>query len=313
MFCVPWRGPARVAVGLASALMLIATLAGPARAGPLSPATPAGPARAAPLPPATRLHVTVTLRPRDPAALADYSRAVSTPGSASYLHYLTPAQFARTFGPTPTQIIRVRRALRARGMEPGPTAAGGLSIPVQATVGRIEHGLSLSLHTRSLPGRRTAIAASAAPSLGANAAGVVQSVLGLDTTSAPHPLLARAPVRVPPLLRAPRAALARSPHVATGGPQPCSSASSAAASQNAHTADQIASAYDLSGLYTAGDTGSGVAVAIYELEPNLPSDIATYQACYGTHVPVSYVPVDGGAGSGPGSGEAALDIEELTA
>ncbi len=291
---VPPR-PLRLALGLAGAVALLAALAGPAAAAPLSAAT--------------RLHVTVTLRPRDPAALAAYAQAVSTPGSASYLHYLTPGQFARRFGATPAQIARVRRSLRAHGLNAGPTAAGGLSIPLEATAGRLEHGLSVSLHTRSLPGRRTAIAASAAPSLGPGAAGVVQSVLGLNTTSAPHPLLARAPVRVPPLLRAPR--LARSPHVVTGGPQPCSSASATAASQNAHTADQIASAYDFSGLYGAGDVGAGVTVAIYELEPNLPSDIATYQACYGTHVPVSYVPVDGGVGSGPGSGEAALDIEEL--
>jgi subtilase family serine protease len=291
------RRKLRAALGLAGAGALLAALAGPAFAAPLPAATP--------------LHVTVTLRPRDPAALAGYAQAVSTPGSSAYLHYLTPAQFARRFGPTPVQIARVRRSLRAHGLDPGPTAAGGLSIPLRATAGRLEHGLSVSLHTRSLPGRRTAIAATATPSLGRGTAGVVQSVLGLNTTSAPHPLLARAPVRVPPLVRAPRSALARSPHVATGGPQPCSSASSTAAGQNAHTADQIASAYDFSGLYGAGDVGSGVTVAIYELEPNLPSDIAAYQACYGTHVPVSYVPVDGGVGSGPGSGEAALDIEEL--
>ena len=41
------------------------------------------------------------------------------------------------------------------------------------------------------------------------------------------------------------------------------------------------------------------------------SDIAAYQRCYGTHVPISYVTVDGGDGRGPGSGEAALDLEQL--
>src|SRR6185312_15659686 len=42
-----------------------------------------------------------------------------------------------------------------------------------------------------------------------------------------------------------------------------------------------------------------------------PSDVAAYQACYGTHTSVGYVPVDGGAGSGPGEGEAAMDIETV--
>src|SRR6202012_4748672 len=42
-----------------------------------------------------------------------------------------------------------------------------------------------------------------------------------------------------------------------------------------------------------------------------PADIAAFQSCYGTHAQVSYVRVDGGAGSGAGRAEAALDIENL--
>src|SRR5207248_5335274 len=51
-------------------------------------------------------------------------------------------------------------------------------------------------------------------------------------------------------------------------------------------------------------------VGLSELEPYSPSDIAAYQSCYGTHAQVTNVQVDGGAGSGPGVGEAALDIEQ---
>jgi putative Ig domain-containing protein len=131
-------------------------------------------------------------------------------------------------------------------------------------------------------------------------------VVGLDTTAPPHPLLRRAPAdtmsRGIPLARA---------HVVTGGPQPCAAASGAAPGQSAFTADQIASAYGFPGLYGAGNNGAGVTVAVYELESNDPADIAAYQSCYGTHASVSYVPVDDGAGTGPGSGEAALDIENV--
>ncbi|MDQ6606294.1 MAG: putative Ig domain-containing protein, partial [Actinomycetota bacterium] len=98
--------------------------------------------------------------------------------------------------------------------------------------------------------------------------------------------------------------------VRTGGPQPCASAATAAPLQSAYTADQIASAYGLSGLYGAGDQGQGQTIALYELEPNDPRDVAAYEACYGVTASVSYVPVDGGVGSGAGSGEAALDIEQ---
>jgi subtilase family serine protease len=288
------RTSRRVALAVVLGLVLVLVLAAAALA------------HAASLPAGQRLHVTVTLRPRDPAALTAYARAVSTPGSSAYLHYLTPAGFARRFGPTPAQISAVRGALRARGLHPGATSAGGLSIPVTATAGQLERGLSVGLSLRSLPGRRTAIAATAKPTLGPGAAGIVQAVLGLDTGSAPRPLLQRAPLHAAAV-----PAAARVPHVATGGPQPCASAQTVASSDNAHTADQIASAYGFPGLYGAGDQGAGVTIAVYELEPNSAADIAAYQSCYGTHTSVSYVPVDGGSGTGSGSGEAALDIENL--
>ena len=83
------------------------------------------------------------------------------------------------------------------------------------------------------------------------------------------------------------------------------------------TPEQVAAAYGLSGLYGSGgpggtaDEGAGQSVAVLELEPYDPNDIAAYQQCYGTNVQVSNVPVDGGSGSGPGAGEAALDIENV--
>ncbi len=248
-----------------------------------------------------RLHVTVTLRPRDPAALSAYAQAVSTPGSALYRAYLTPRQFASRFGPTAGQVAAVRRALALRGLHPGQISPGGLSIPLHATASQLERGFSVSLRELSLPGGHTAIAATSSPAVAARVAGVVQSVVGLDGSAAPHPLVVRA-------ARRPSAPLSRA-HVATGGPQPCAGASGAAPGQNSYTTDQIASAYGFSGLYGAGDEGAGVTVALYELEPDEPGDIASFQSCYGTDAKVSYVRVDGGSGSGPGSGEAAIDIE----
>ena len=93
----------------------------------------------------------------------------------------------------------------------------------------------------------------------------------------------------------------------TGGPQPCSAASSDGSANDAYTADQLASAYRFSSLYGAGDLGAGQTVALFELEPNLTSDISAYQSCYGTSATVTYLKEDGGAGSGAGEGEAAGD------
>jgi subtilase family serine protease len=291
---------------LAALVPVAAARAAAVRVGQ-APAVPAGATFVGMVPAATRLHVTVALRPRDPSALAAYARAVSTPGSASYRRYLTPSQFARRFGATPAQIGATRRSLLAQGLSPGGVSRGSLSISVVASAARLERAFSVSLTRLALRDGRMTIRASAAPALPASMARTVQAVVGLNTT-APRPLLVRA--RPGSGRGAGRGSPARG-HVVTGGPQPCSAASAAAPGQQAFTADQIASAYGFPGLYGAGDNGAGVTVAVYELEPFDPADIAAYQSCYGTHATISDVPVDQGAGTGPGSGEAALDIENL--
>ncbi|MDQ6807682.1 MAG: protease pro-enzyme activation domain-containing protein, partial [Actinomycetota bacterium] len=256
------------------------------------------------LSPATKMNVTVALAPRDPPALAAFASAVSTPGSVLHRNYITPAQFAQRFGPTPAAIASVRSTLLAHGLEPGAVSANGLAIPVQATAGALSGAFSVSFSRVLAPGGRVAFANTAAPLFDASVAGLVQGVVGLDTLSVPQPRAQR------PHAAAPHVPLS-APHVATGGPQPCAAATAAAPGQQAFTADQIASAYSFSGLYAAGDLGAGQTVAVYELESNDPNDIAAYQACYGTSASVSYFPVDGGAGGGPGTGEAALDIENV--
>jgi subtilase family serine protease len=299
------RTAVRVVGVLAAAAALIpapAARAALTRVGRESAA--AGASVLGPVAPGTRLHVTVTLKPRSPAALAAYAKAVSTPGSSDYRHYLTPGQFGRRFGATAAQVSTVRDSLRAHGLRPETAGPSSLSISVVASAAQLQRAFSVALSRLALPNRRSAIAASAAPAFDTRAAGVVQSVIGLNTISAPRPLLVRG-------ARAPVARPLAQPAVSTGGPQPCAAAQAAAPSQSAYTADQIASAYGFSGLYGAANQGSGVTVAVYELEPSDASDIAAYQSCYATHAAISYVSVDGGAGSGPGTGEAALDIENL--
>lgn len=296
---------------LALALMLaLAAVTGPSalaagapgrRVG-FAPRLPPGASLAGPLSGSTPLHVTVALQPRDPAALQAFATAVSTPGSSLYGHYIAPAQFAQEFGPTSAQIDAVEASLRAHGLAPGPISSNHLSIPVQTRATALQRAFSLVLDRVALAGHRgTGVVNTAAPLLDGSIAGLVQGVVGLSSLTAPHPLYAR-----PHGVHAHTTA-----HVATGGPQPCSAARAAAPSQAAYTADQIASAYGFSGLYGAGDQGKGETVALYELEPYAPADIAAYQSCYGTHASVSNVTVDGGAGGGPGVGEAALDVEQV--
>ena len=64
-------------------------------------------------------------------------------------------------------------------------------------------------------------------------------------------------------------------------------------------------------VYTQGRLGAGISVAVFELEPFAASDVRPTRSCYGTHASVSVTSVDGGPGTGPGTGESALDIEQV--
>jgi subtilase family serine protease len=254
----------------------------------------------------TRMHVTVILKLRDSAGLARYARAVSTPGSSLYHAFLTPTEFAQRFGATSAEVRQVEASMRQHGLMPGPLTANRLSIPLSGTATQIERAFSLSFRRRALPRGKVAVVANAAPAFDSAVAGDVQGVAGLSSVSAPRPLMVRPAARSGSLTQvAPRVA----PRAAPGAAAACPQAQSAAASQGAYTADQIAGAYRFTDLYGQGAEGQGQTVAIYELESYDPTDVAAYQSCYGTAASVSDILIDGGAGSGAGTGEAALDIE----
>jgi len=265
------------------------------------------------------MRITVALKPRNARALEAYAQAVSDPASPLYRQYLTPREFVSRFAPTAATVASVDHSLRAHGLTPGRASANGLSIPIEATGPAIEHAFSLSLARFRLSDGADVVMNTSAPAIDRRIAPAVESVVGLSGLQHwTSPLERLASSGSSRSYRDGSSALSASGPtarnkrpLASTGPQPCHAASATAPGQSAYTTDQVASAYGFSGLYQAGDQGSGQTIAVYELESDAPSDIAAYQGCYGTKVPISYVPVDGGAGKGAGSGEAALDIEQL--
>jgi len=271
--------------------------------------------------PGTPLQLGVALRPRDPLGLSSYAAAVSTPGSPDYHRYLTPRSFAARYGPTHAAVRSVETALRRAGLKVGSPSANGLMLPVNGSVGRVESAFHTRLAAYRLAGGARGWAAATVPLLPAGVAGAVQAVLGLDELATPHSMLERAPTS------ARRAAAGRTtastvtprvatPQAATAVPQACPAASQAAVQGGGWTDAQIAKAYGLSALYAQGDLGAGQTIALYELEPFASGDIATFDRCYfgASHAAqVQTVPVDGFSLSGTGSGEALLDIEDISA
>jgi len=269
----------------------------------MAPAIPTGSERLSPLASSTLVHIDIALAPRDPAALSDFAEEVSTPGSPLYRHYLARGQFASEFGPTTATIESVRTSLRAEGLHPGTPSANGLVMPVVASAGSFAAAFSTSFEQYRLRSNRIAYANNSAPKIPATIASDVEGVIGLDDLYVPTSGISHS--------RGRRSSGDPQPAIVTGGPQPCSAATNDATEEGGYTADEIASAYGFSQLYGDDDLGAGQMVGVIELEPYLSSDIAAYQSCYGTDATVTTVESDGGPGSGAGSGETALDIEDV--
>jgi hypothetical protein len=298
--------------------------AGPAAAAPNSvarvvlqgelPKVPSDVSRLGAVPGSQTLHLDVSLAGRDPAGLTEEVAAVSTPGSPSYHHYLSSAQFAATYGPSPAEVQRVATTLRAAGLTVGTPMSGSTLLPVSGSARTVSAVLDTPLESVRLPGHVTSMVNTAAPEVPAALAGDITGIVGLSGLSQEHSLLRRA---APPRAARPTITIGSPPVVTTPstsgpgtGPQACPDAASAAADEGGYTSTQLAGDYGLSQLFAQGRTGVGETIGVIEFEQFSSADIAAFEACYGLSNPVRTVTVDG-TPSGPasGSGEAALDIE----
>lgn len=310
---------------LAGMLAAVAVSSAAAAATPValtssaSAPVPAGSVRLGAVPAATEIHVDVGLSLGNQAGLTALLNGLANPKSRYFHDFLGKGQFGPMFGLSLAQIGQVSAGLRSLGLDPGPVDSGRLLIPVTATAAQLEHAFDTTLVSYRLPGGRVGYANSVAPKVPAAIAPYIEGVIGLDNLAVPQHMSQLAQIPAKPVARpapakpaALRTDLPVTPSAAAAhGPTACTAATDTAIDYNGFTAPELAEHYGLNGLYGMGDLGQGVHVAVAELEPNLASDISEYESCYGITTRVSYISVDGGAGSGAGAGEAALDLENI--
>ena len=181
--------------------------------------------------------IDVALRPRDPAALAGFVSAVSTPGSADFRRYLRPGAFGRVFGATAATLRSTTAALGKLGLHVGPVSSNHLVVKVSSTVAIAERAFDTTLVRYRLGSGAHFYANLSAPRVPAALAGGIQAITGLSDLALAHP---------EGLVRPDRRAEARAPSpveendTAAPGPQPCPAAASVASASGPYTADQIA-------------------------------------------------------------------------
>ena len=231
------------------------------------------------LPSSTRLHVAITLRPRDDAGLNTFVGQVSDPNSTQHGQYLTKDRFASRFGRTAPEVRRVTRYLDAQGLKVDKVHEGNLLIDASGTATDLEMAFGTHLDTwRDSRTGRVFYANETAPNLPVSLGSLVLDVSGLNN----------------------RLVRGVSPRLGPGG---------------GLTPAQLKGGYGVAPLASTGVTGSGQTVALVEFDSYEQPNITTYDNYYGLRPPTPTVhEVDGGSGPrGNGQAEVELDIEVLQA
>ena len=102
----------------------------------------------------------VVLKLRDASGAQSLVRAISSPGSASYRHYLTAAQWESRFSPTTSEVSSVRAWLASEGFTVGAVSKDRITISGLGTAAQVEKAFGTTLNNYKLHGHTVRMAAS---------------------------------------------------------------------------------------------------------------------------------------------------------
>ena len=117
------------------------------------------------------------------AAVQRYATAVSTPGSSSYRHFLTPAGYYAKFGTRSATVRQVRSWLTSAGLQVSSVASHNRYVAVSGTVAAAQKAFGARIG-RYVHDGQTVQAPGGALSVPSSLAGAVLTISGVDTT--PH-------------------------------------------------------------------------------------------------------------------------------
>jgi subtilase family serine protease len=252
----------------------------------------------------------------DAAGLAAYARAVSDPADPSYRHFLTPEQTRDRFGPTQQRIDAVTTWLRGSGLSVEKSSPRGIVVRGTAARAATAFGTRFRNYKYSLTSYRIAVDPITVP---ASVGPDVLTITGLSIlTGPPKPGLPPGPgLDTSRTQSAPNQTGAPvSPCPGHFGDTPATDLPPAYGrpvqwAPCGYTPKQVRDAYGITGT---GLTGKGVTIGIIgiDYETNALADANRFASEHGEPVFApgqftAYVPAD--AGSGPASGEFAMDIQ----
>ncbi|MEI7479135.1 MAG: S53 family peptidase, partial [Actinomycetes bacterium] len=222
-----------------------------------------------------RFTLTIGLAPKDPSAFDTFVRDVSTPGTPNFRKFLRRGEYARRFGPTAASLAPLVSSLRAAGFRVDPIHGARQFLKVSATAAGISNFFHAEMAQFKTADGSKHFSVTGALRVDATLKPLISGVSGLGSFNTLSPSVTgtrRANVAAPS----------------------CQTATDYATSGYGVTTTQLASAYGLDRYYSAGNTGQGVTIGIYELARYKSSDISAYAACYGVTPNIVNINVDGG-------------------
>jgi kumamolisin len=218
----------------------------------------------------------VVLPIRDEAGLDAMLKALYNPGSPSYRHYLTVAQFTERFGPSQENYDALVSFAKANGFAVVGGTRDGRDVQIKGTVSAVETAFHLIMGTYQHPTEdRTFYAPDREPTT--NLSFPLWHISGLDNYSIPHPMLVK-----------------RSDYAKAHGIDP-EAAVSHATTGSGPSASFLGS--DMRAAYYGGTalTGAGQNLGLFEYLGTDLTDLTTYfkNAGQTNNVPITLLSTDG--------------------
>ena len=120
---------------------------------------------------------------RDQAGAEALLKAISTPGSAQYRHYLTAAQWEARFSPAAATVAQAQQWLASQGFSVGKVSADRITISASGTAAQVASAFGTSLQNYRVGGHTLRMAATDL-SVPASLTGLVVGAVGVNQTMA---------------------------------------------------------------------------------------------------------------------------------
>jgi subtilase family serine protease len=225
----------------------------------------------------------VYLENRGGDAAAAYARSVSTPGSADYGHFLTPAQFRSRYSPAQSDVDAVSAWLKGEGFTLGATPDNRKYVEATGTLGQAATAFGTSFAQYTTEGRQ--VRSNTSPLQVPSTLAAVEDVVGLDegqtlvhaNQASPAPALFR---NAQPCSAYWGEKTVQNTPTPDGTPLP---ASPSAFAPCGYSGAQLQGLYGMSDAIKAGNDGRGVTVGIIDAyaSPTVEQDANTYFSRHG--------------------------------